>query len=395
MKNFISPVLLMACASGSVLASSFNPDISLTLDGRYTDYNNDTDYALPGFMLGGEAEREAQGLSLGHSEIVLSANIDDMLYGKLTTAIAEHEGETELELEEAYIETIALGQGFSLRAGRFFSDIGYLNNQHPHAWDFADAPLIYRGLFANQLIDDGLQINWLAPSETYIRLGLEILRGDRFPAGGSDEDGQAASTAFIKVGGDIGSSHAWQLGLSYWKADISERLSLTHEHDAATETPAYQGESSLTGIDFIYKWAPNGNSQEQNFKLQLEYFSRDEDGDIELVGSDPLESSSYKGKQKGWYIQSVYQFMPRWRAGLRYDQIEADNSGSDLDALDEAGLLSNGHSPSRSTLMFDYSHSEYSRFRLQIAQDESYSDTDRVIQLQYIVTMGAHGAHRF
>jgi outer membrane receptor protein involved in Fe transport len=28
----------------------------------------------------------------------------------------------------------------------------------------------------------------------------------------------------------------------------------------------------------------------------------------------------YKTRQSGWYLQSVYQFTPNWRAGLRYEQ---------------------------------------------------------------------------
>lgn len=98
----------------------FNPDISLVLDGRYGSYSNTTDYALPGFMLGGEATRGKKRFYLGHNELSLSAKVDNMFYGKLTTAIAEHEGETEVELEEAFIETLALDHGLAVKAGRFF-----------------------------------------------------------------------------------------------------------------------------------------------------------------------------------------------------------------------------------------------------------------------------------
>jgi len=66
-----------------------------------------------------------------------------------------------------------------------------------------------------------------------------------------------------------------------------------------------------------------------------------------------------------------------------------------LDVLAEAGLDDEGHTPKRATLMLDYSHSEYSRIRLQYAKDDSYEDSDSMIYLQYIVSLGAHGAHRF
>lgn len=393
----ITAITLAFCnTTYAATTSNFNPDISMVLDGRFASYSNTTEYELPGFMLGLESEKSSQGFQPGHNELSFSSNIDDLFYGKLTTVIADHEAETEVELEEAFIETLALGQGLTIRAGRFYSDIGYLNNQHPHAWDFADAPLIYRGLFGNQLIDDGLHVSWLAPTDLYFKLGMESTRGERFPAGGAANKGKGAQTIFAKFGGDIGASHAWQLGFSHWSADIKGRTAGAHEDPAgATETPSFTGDSQVNGVDFVWKWAPNGNSRERNFKLQGEYFTRKEDGNVELIGSLPLESSTYQGEQKGWYLQTVYQFMPRWRIGYRYDLLEADNKGSNTAALDEAGLNDRNFSPSQSTLMVDYSHSEYSRIRLQYSKDDSYEDSDNVFLMQFIVTMGAHGAHRF
>ena len=64
-----------------------------------------------------------------------------------TVAFAEHDNELEIELEEAFFETLSLGGGFTIRGGRFYSAVGYLNQIHEHAWDFKDAPLVYRALF--------------------------------------------------------------------------------------------------------------------------------------------------------------------------------------------------------------------------------------------------------
>jgi len=398
MRSTLLLVVITLCAWQPAFAakSNFNPDISLILDGRYVSYSNTSDYELPGFMLGPEAERSGQGLQLGHGELSLSANIDDMFYGKLTTAIADHEGETEIELEEAFIKTLALGNGFSIKAGRFFSDIGYLNNQHTHAWDFTDAPLIYRGLFGNQLIDDGLQISWLAPTDLFLKLGLESLRGERFPAGGATNNGSGAYTLFAKLGGDVGISHSWQLGLSHWTAQIENRNAAAHEEATATpEIPSFSGDSTINGIDFIWKWAPKGNKRERYLTFQAEYFERNENGNIELINSSPLETSTYDGKQSGWYLQTVYKFKPQWRIGYRYDQLKANNSGSDINTLTEAGVNDQGHKPTRSSLMLDYSHSEYSRIRLQLSKDDSYPDSDNIIMIQYIMALGTHGAHSF
>ncbi|MEW8314697.1 MAG: hypothetical protein AB2669_04335 [Candidatus Thiodiazotropha endolucinida] len=394
----IASALSLAIASTAIAKDNlFNPDISLILDGRFGAFDNESDYELPGFMLGGEAGRGEEGFHLGHNELAISANVDDLFYGKLTAAIADHEGETEVELEEAFIETSALGNGLNIKAGRFFSSIGYLNQQHGHAWDFVDAPLIYRGLFGEQLTDDGIQVSWVAPTDIYLQLGGELLRGERFPAGGASNDGKGASTLFAKIGGDIGESHAWQLGLSHWRAEVEDRTSGGHHHEGeAEEVPTYSGDSDVTGIDFVWKWAPLGNASQRNFKLQGEYFIRDEDGDVIMDdGSESPESTTYDGEQEGWYLQGIYQFMPRWRVGLRYDRLESDNKGSDEEVLAEAGLDNEGHKPERITLMGDYSHSEFSRLRLQYARDDSYEDSDDIVMLQFVMSLGPHGAHRF
>ncbi|MCU7812052.1 MAG: hypothetical protein KZQ77_12565, partial [Candidatus Thiodiazotropha sp. (ex Notomyrtea botanica)] len=170
-----------------------------------------------------------------------------------------------------------------------------------------------------------------------------------------------------------------------------------HDHGGgATEIPTYSGDSKVNGIDFVWKWAPNGNATERNFKLQGEYFIRDEEGDVVMDdGSAIPESTTYDGEQKGWYMQGIYQFMPRWRVGLRYDRLDSDNRGSDEDVLAEAGLDNEGHTPERLTLMGDYSRSEFSRLRLQYARDDSYEDSDDILTLQFIMSLGPHGAHRF
>ena len=74
-------------------ANAFNPAISLILDGKLTQFSNDPEeYALPGFQLGGEAGPGDEGFSVQHSELMISANADDMFFGQLTAAIASHEG---------------------------------------------------------------------------------------------------------------------------------------------------------------------------------------------------------------------------------------------------------------------------------------------------------------
>ncbi len=373
----------------------FNPAISVIFDGVYASYNNHPeDYKLPGYALGGEAELSASGFSLGHSEIIMSSNVDDKFYGQLTLAIAEHDGETEIELEEAFFETLALGNGFTLRGGRFYSGIGYLNQQHQHAWDFYDAPLIYRGLFGNQYRDDGIRLSYIAATNLFLEVGAEAFSGSKYPAGGQHDD-VGSWTSFVNLGGDVGVSHSWQAGLSYWQADDISREYGGHAHGGAVETPVFKGDTNTIGLNAIYKWAPNGNYREQNFKLQFEYFKREDEGDVVLENSNPLEASSLNGKQDGWYLQAIWQFAREWRVGARYDSLSSDNRGSDVAVLNEAGLVADGHMPTRSSVMAEWKASEFSRIRLQYNYDDSYQQSDQQLFLQYTMSLGAHGAHAF
>jgi hypothetical protein len=71
--------------------------------------------------------------------------------------------------------------------------------------------------------------------------------------------------------------------------------------------------------------------------------------------------------------------------------------------LVDSGVLSAADFPiftrynaTRNTLMLDFSPSEFSRLRLQVGSDKSQLGvTDNQIFLQYIVSLGAHGAHKF
>ena len=85
--------------------------------------------------------------------------------------------------------------------------------------------------------------------------------------------------------------------------------------------------------------------------------------------------------------------MPRWRVGLRHDKLESDGVNA---ALAGSALDNQGHKPTRASLMLDYANSEFSRLRLQINRDESrLNEKDTQLYLQYIMSLGAHGAHGF
>ena len=62
----------------------------------------------------------------------------------------------------------------------------------------------------------------------------------------------------------------------------------------------------------------------------------------------------------------------------------------------QAPLLLTDHNPTRNSVMVDWSLSEFSRVRLQLASDKSRAGvTDNQALVQVIFSLGAHGAHTF
>jgi hypothetical protein len=363
-------------------SNAFNPDISLILSGTYANRSRDSDYHITGFQAGGEIGPGTRGFSLGESELGVYASVDPNFYGGLNLALAP---DNSVGVEEAFIQTTSLPHGITLKAGRFFSSIGYLNDQHAHTWDFVDNPLAYQAFLGNQFGDDGVQIKWLAPTDVFLEFGAEYGRGRIADTEGRDKNGGGAGSLFAHVGGDVGISSSWRAGLSYLQAAPKDRQSNDLDATSTYVTNNFTGNSRVWIADFVWKWAPNGNASNTSFKLQGEYLHRSEDG--------TLNPDRYSASQSGWYAQGIYQFMPHLRTGLRYDRL--DNGRVDY-GFNTANLLNTGYDPQRLTWMLDYNPSEFSRIRLQFARDESRQEaTDNQVFIQYQMSLGAHGAHKY
>jgi len=374
-----------ATAQTGVENTSFNPAIGVVFTGSAWNYShNPDDYAVQGFPYGGEAGPINEGLALGETELIFNASVDDKFTAWLTAALAVEDGAAVVEIEEAWVEATALPAGFGLRFGRFFSGIGYLNSKHAHAWDFADQPLPYQAFLAGQLIDDGIQVRWLAPSDVFLEIGGEALRGEQYPASGAANSGFGSYSLFANIGGDMGTNSSWLAGISYLDSTAIERPSGDED-----DPFLFTGDSRLATAQAIWKWAPNGNWKDRNFILQAEYLQRREDGEYSGPGLSP---APYKVDQSGWYVQGIYQPVQRWRVGARVDTLTTDELGPAFDGTLLAAPLSD---PRRYSFMADWTNSEFSRLRLQFTRDEAGPDDDNQLGLQYTHSIGAHGAHTF
>lgn len=260
--------------------NSFNPEIGVILQGQYQSFSADTS-EFAGFAVGEEAERGSEGFNINETELNFSANVDDLFRGSATIALVEEGGGTEVEIEEVYVETTSLPYGLQAKAGRFFSELGYLNSHHSHADDFTDRPLTNRAFLNGNYGDDGVQLSAVLPTEMYSEIGGGIYRGDDFPGGGANGNDIGSWTAYGRVGGDIGDNTSWRLGVSTLQIEGGER-------SANEGTVIFNGDSGLYIADARMVYAPTGNNAEQEISLQGEYFHRDENGTYAVQRSNPL-----------------------------------------------------------------------------------------------------------
>ncbi|HEV2008622.1 MAG TPA: hypothetical protein VGQ88_07850, partial [Burkholderiales bacterium] len=396
-----------AAASARGGENAFNPAMSLILQGTYARTSQDRNrFQITGFApSGGEVGPPKRSFGLGETELVISANIDPYFRGVAIASLAPEGG---IGIEEAFFQTLAIPYGFTVKGGRFFSSLGYQNEQHQHTWDFQDAPLVYKAFLGNQLKQDGVQIKWVAPTDLFIEVGVELSAGDQFPGSDRNKNGIGGSALFAHVGGDIGTSTAWRAGVSYLKTSPNARSYQDIDSLGGAVTNSFSGSAKLWGVDGVIKWAPNGNPQYNNFKLQGEYFRLKQNGTLtydDAAQAAPQFGATFsdylRADQSGWYLQGVWQFYPRWRVGYRYDALRYGtlNNGIVNNGLGPAAAdfpLLASHSPTRNTLMFDFSPTEFSRLRLQLASDKSrLGATDNQVFVQYIYSLGAHGAHKF
>lgn len=405
--------------------TAFNPQISVILDGNYySDSAGGEGTGLLGSVdgihaadgghgddHGGHAHGETeQGFNLRSAELAASATVDPYFDASAYLAIGP---DGDVDLEEAWFRTRGLPAGLAVKGGKFLSDVGYANNQHPHQWDFVDQSLPYLNLWGEHgLQDTGVQLTWLPDWRLYTLFGVEALQGkqDRFGALADDETAEEAAgeagvdedalglgreqhgprlyTAFVKVAPDLGYDHALQLGA--WAA-------WANQHQEIREDPAVQaleGDAWMWGLDAVYKHDAGRAYGAGSAKVQGEYLWQRKDLALRFDEDPDLVGDERRFTEDGLYLQGWYGIAPRWQVGVRYDVVGLTN------ALESGGRrLADWDDSDRWTAALTWTPSELSRLRLQLSRADLSVDGERerlnTVYLQYLMSLGAHGAHGF
>ena len=434
--------------------NAFNPAIGIVLNGMFSQYSADHS-EIPGFRFGHESERPAQGLALGHSEIAMSGNIDNRFAGRLTLGLGVHPGEpTELELEEAYIQTLpgaGFPEGMRLKAGRALWTFGYLNEHHRHGDDFADRPLPYRTFLDSAYNDDGAELSLVLPTDLYTEIGGGLFRGDDAPFGGST-NGLEAWSAYARLGGDFGRDSAWRVGAYVLSGEAGNRGGGhahaheenghdehahhddehehdEHEHDEHAhhddehdehehDEHAHHDDEHDEHDEHAHEHDEHGHGHDEFFSDGL--FS----GDTRLFGLDfrstwaptgnarerelILQGEYFWRHEKGAYALAAegeeeageseyFDTTTRgWYAQAIYKFLPRWRIGARYSRLLPASEMELHHDPRALSAMIDWTNSEFSRLRLQVSRESlAENEHDNQIMLQYITSLGAHPAHTF
>jgi hypothetical protein len=341
-----------------------------------------------------------KGLQLGHSDLTLSGPLGGLWRAQLTAMAETHEGRLEGSLEEAWLESRALPAGLQLRVGRFASQVGYLNAQHSHADDFTERPLLYRAFLGGHWNDDGLRLNWTAPTPVYWVLGAELFRGKRLVSEtASPARSPGVATLVSKWGGDVGPAHSWQLGVAHIR---NRREAAVHaeegEHEDGHEG-GHEGEHEADGehthshghgaqfsghktwlLDGVWKWAPGGNNRSQQVRMGFE-MARITGLNRHASGADRHEANT---------LFAVWRFAPSWETGVRSDWLRVSMPHGEHF---HSGLLR------EASLMLAWKPTHQQSLRLQYSAQRDALEFEpaakRSVQLQYLMSFGAHGAHSY
>jgi hypothetical protein len=352
---------------------------------------------------GGHDPKE-RGFTVQNLEITLDGKVDPYFRGQANIVLQiDPRGETTIEAEEAYLETMSLPLNLQVKAGQFFTEFGRLNPTHPHAWSFVDQPLVNGRFFGEDgLRSAGTRLSWLTPTPFYSELFFTIQNSQGGTAFSFRNDhkgelffGRPHNQGSVKNLGDM-------LFVPRYAAsfDLSDAQTLVAGVSAAfgpngsgatTDTQVY-------GADLYWKWkSANAHAGFPFVSWQTEAMLRRYEAGAfagDATATPPLPGVPAETLTDwGIYSQVLWGFKPRWVAGLRGDFVAPTETGAYETIL--------GRDPDRAQRWrvspnLTWYPSEFSKIRLQY----NYDDRDRIgvdhsVWLQFEFLLGAHAAHKF
>ncbi|HLF31007.1 MAG TPA: hypothetical protein VI566_08265 [Xanthomonadales bacterium] len=332
----------------------------------------------------GAHDPDRNGFTVQNVELFFGGAVDPYLDGQANLIFQiDRDGETVVELEEAFLTTRALPYGLQIKAGQYFTEFGRQNSQHPHTWVFADQPVVLSRFFGGDgLRSQGARFAWLTPLPWYseISLGAQNAKGETVTSFLWAPDETVGGYTLIDRGGarkarDLLWSGRWLNGV-----DLSDTLSANLGVSALVGPNASGSDTDtrIAGLDLYMKWRPLVNERGFPFiAWQTEWLTRD------------YQTPDGTLKDRGGYTQVLWGFRPRWVGGLRFESAYGKHSDGTDPLRDRR---------ERYAANLSFYPTEFSKLRLQYNHDWAEhlpGHTEDSLWLQYEFNMGAHTAHKF
>ncbi|MEP6509507.1 MAG: hypothetical protein ABJC63_14880 [Gemmatimonadales bacterium] len=342
----------------------------------------------------GDHDPRVRGFTIPNAEISLDGAVDPYFKGYSNIVFKiQPNGETGVELEEAYLLTTSLPSNLQIKAGQFFAEFGRQNPQHPHSWAFVDVPIVLGRIFGpDGLRSQGLRLSYLLPTPNYTEALVGIFNSNggttssfRSPEsseihGGALDDRPVNSLKDMLIVPRVSTSF-----------DISDTQTLLLGASAAFG-PNNSGPTARTtvyGVDGYWKWKPAAAEQGFPFiSMQAEALTRSYDAQSRVSVDAP--SASFPDevlKDRGTYAQVLWGIKPRLIAGLRGDWSSGDSASFDSELRAKRYRVSPN---------FTIYPTEFSKFRVQYNYDNRTGiGSDNSLWFQFEFLIGAHAAHKF
>jgi len=345
----------------------------------------------------GDHDPQQRGFNARNTELALDGAVDPYFEGFANIVFKlDNDNETEVEVEEAFMQTTSLPFNLQLKAGQFFAAFGRLNPVHPHAWEFVDTSLV-NGLFLGPdgLRGVGAQTSWTLPLPWYSQLIFASQNG-RGGTGFSFRNPGDDGMFFDRITTD---REARGLQDFVWIPRFENSVNLSETQTVlagvsgafgSNETAA-NSRTQIYGADFLYKW--KSSHAEGGFpfvKWQTEFMYRRFQAGRGANESFPVAETFHDW---GLYSQVLWGFKKGWVAGIRGDFVDLQDSEftDDLDRQSRWRISAN----------LTWYPTEFSKIRLQYNQDfleKNFFLSARQVEsifLQWEFILGAHGAHKF
>ena len=345
----------------------------------------------------GDHDPQQRGFNARNIELAFDGAVDPYFEGFANIVFKlDNDNNTDVEVEEAFLQTTNLPFNLQLKGGQFFAAFGRINPTHPHTWDFADDPLVHGLLLGpDGLRGVGAQISWVVPVPWYSQVLLGVQNG-RGGTGYSFRNPGDNGIFFDRETTDREMRGLYDfVWIPRWEnsIDLSPTQVVLAGVSGAFGSNDTGGDSrtQIYGADLLYKW--KSEKAEGGFpfvKWQSEFMYRRYEAGLGANDTFPVAETFHDW---GMYSQVVWGFKKGWVAGLRGDYMHM----TDSDFTDD----DTRQTRERISANITWYPTEFSKIRLQYNHDffeENYflpgHQVDSVF-LQFEFILGAHGAHKF